>query len=173
MLREKEKEILFIRYYERHKKPVYNYAVKMLHDSNKAADVTQNVFLKLFENLQLIRDENKIPVWIFVTARNEIYGYFRSGRRKENFYDEEEMEKLNLQSGGDTQSEAELKELRGIILNELNKISEANRETFLLREFGGLSYKEIAEITGTEINNVKSRLFKTRRKLIEKISKII
>ncbi len=172
-MREKEKEILFLRYYERHKNAVYNYAVKMLHDSDKAADVTQNVFLKLFENLQLIRDENKISVWIFVTARNEIYGYFRSAKRKENYYDEEEMEKLNLQSGENTQSETELKELRGIILNELNKISEVNRETFLLREFGGLSYKEIAEVTGTEIHNVKSRLFKTRKKLIEKISKII
>jgi RNA polymerase sigma-70 factor (ECF subfamily) len=167
------KILLFVKHYEKRKEAVYNFALKMLNDSEKAADVTQNVFLKLFENIELIRNENKIPVWIFITARNEIFAYYRSGERKERNYDADELENFNLADDDNPGEKFELKELREIILTELDKLSDMNRETFLLREYGGLSYKEISEVTGAEINLVKSRLFKTRKKLIEKISKII
>ncbi len=171
--REKKNLLLFARHYEKQKEKVYNFALRMLNDEEKAADVVQNVFLKLFENLNLIRNEEKIPVWLFVTARNEIFAAYRERRKEFENLESGEIENINSRSDSNPFDEAEIKELREIIFRELENFSETNREVFLLREYGGLSYKEIAEVTGTEVSSVKSRLFKTRKRLISKISKII
>jgi len=67
----------------------------------------------------------------------------------------------------------ELKEMKKLILNELDHISIEQKEIFLLKEYGGLSYKEISVISNIDENLVKSRLYKTRQKLISKLAKII
>ena len=67
----------------------------------------------------------------------------------------------------------ELKEMKNLILNELEKMSIEQKEIFLLKEYGGLSYKEISAISNIDENLVKSRLYKTRQKLINRLSKII
>jgi RNA polymerase sigma-70 factor (ECF subfamily) len=58
-------------------------------------------------------------------------------------------------------------------MNELNGMAFEQREVFLLKEYGGFSYREIAEVMNINEDLVKSRLFKTRRKLIEKLSKVL
>jgi len=63
--------------------------------------------------------------------------------------------------------------MKKIILLELENISIEQKEIFLLKEYGGLSYKEIAVVSNIDENLVKSRLYKTRQKLIERISKIV
>ncbi len=67
----------------------------------------------------------------------------------------------------------ELKEMKEIILKELDNIAIEQREPFIMKEFSGLSYKEIASIMDIDENTVKSRLYKTRQKLIQRISKIV
>ncbi len=171
-LSENEKILLFGRYYDALKKGVYNYAVKMLSDKEAAADVMQNVFVKFFEHIENIREENKIKVWIFKSARNEIYGIYRkSGNSIFSEFDETTIE--NISDGGFPYEKVEASELADILLGEVNKLSEKSREVILLREYANLSYKEISEITGTDINVIKSRLFKARKLLMNRISKII
>ncbi len=170
---EKNKIANFHEYYERHKKSVYNYALKLLKNDDVAKDVTHNVFLKLFDNLALIRDKTKITAWIFATARNEIYGELRGAKKFAVDFDEAtrflqaDYERYN------PESDAEKNDLKSIIETELENFSEINREIFVLREYAGLSYKEIAETLNLETEKIKSRLFKIRKKLIERISKLI
>ncbi len=170
-LSENEKILLFGKYYEALKSGVYNYAVKMLSDKETASDVMQNVFVKFFEHIENIREEEKIKVWIFKSARNEIYGIYRkSGNSIFSKLDKTAIE--NISVGGFPHEKVEAAELANILLDEVNKLSETSREVILLREYAFLSYNEIAEITGVEINVVKSRLHKARKKLIDKISKL-
>ncbi len=63
--------------YNRHKKPLYNYVCKTAGSINNAEDITQNVFLKLYENLGNIRTTQSIVSWLYITARNEVYGSWR------------------------------------------------------------------------------------------------
>jgi RNA polymerase sigma factor (sigma-70 family) len=58
-------------------------------------------------------------------------------------------------------------------MNELNKMDIGQRDVFLLKEYGGLSYKEISVMMGINEELVKSRLHKTRQKLIRKLSPYI
>jgi RNA polymerase sigma-70 factor (ECF subfamily) len=158
---------LFLKVYETKKTDVYNYALRMLHDKDTAADITQSVFEKLLLNFENLRDKKKINAWLFVTARNEIYGVFRRTRNIEGDVPEEDL----AEDSGIVKN-IELDEFKKILFDELEKLPLLNKEIYLMKEYGKLSYKEIADVTGEDMNNVKARLFRTRKKLIEKISKI-
>ena len=69
--------------------------------------------------------------------------------------------------------EIENKELNKLILNELEVMNEDFREVFVLKEYSGLSYKEIASLLEIDEELVKSRLYKARQKLVNKISKLV
>lgn len=136
-------------------------------------DLVQNVFLKLFENLDSIKNKESIKFWIYTTARNEVYGYFRKKKIDISKFVSEDSSDVKVNSKENLEYQFELKEMKKLILNELDHISIEQKEIFLLKEYGGLSYKEISVISNIDENLVKSRLYKTRQKLISKLAKII
>ena len=81
--------------------------------------------------------------------------------------DTSDVEKISSEN---IEYQFELKEMKNLILNELEKMSIEQKEIFLLKEYGGLSYKEISAISNINENLVKSRLYKTRQKLINRLS---
>lgn len=136
-------------------------------------DLVQNVFLKLFENLDSIKNRESIKFWIYTTARNEVYLYFRKKKIDTTKFISDDTSDIETRSNENIEYQFELKEMKNLILNELNNISIEQKEIFLLKEYGGLSYKEISIISNIDENLVKSRLYKTRQKLIVRLSKII
>jgi len=136
-------------------------------------DLIQNIFLKLFENLKFIKNRESIKFWIYTTARNEVYTYFRKKKIDTAKFINEDSSEVEKKSNENIEYQFELKEMKNLILNELENISIEQKEIFLLKEYGGLSYKEIAVISKIDENLVKSRLYKTRQKLINRLSKII
>jgi len=145
----------------------------MVSDKNLCEDIVQDVFLKLFENLDTIRNKNGISSWLFTTTRNEIYGFFRSKKVKIDQHNSENLENIDSVSKTDVFSNYEMKELKNIILNELENLPIEQKEVYLLKEYGGFSYKEIAAVLEIDANLVKSRLFKVRQKLIKRIGELI
>ena len=145
----------------------------MVNDQMLAEDIVQNVFLKLYENLDLIKNKDNISYWLFITARNEIYGYYRSKKSRVDQFNVYDAEEIEIEIPDKLEEIFELREMKEIILKELNNIPVEQREPFIMKEFSGLSYKEIASIMNIDKNTVKSRLYKTRQKLIQRISKII
>lgn len=170
LLNEPENIISFTLIYNKYKKGLYYYVYKSLNCAMASEDIVQNVFLKLFENLNKIKNKNAVGGWIFKTAQNEIYQKFRDKARDKEV---EAYDENSLKDGKDLMTEIEEKELKSIIENELNKIPADQREVFILREYSGLSYKEIADIMEIDENTIKSRLYHTRQKLIDRISRIV
>jgi len=136
-------------------------------------DLVQNIFMKLFENLSSIKNKESIKFWLYTTARNEVYSYFRKKKIDTTKFVNDDTSDLDVVSKENLEYQYELKEMKKIILLELENISIEQKEIFLLKEYGGLSYKEIAVVSNIDENLVKSRLYKTRQKLIERISKIV
>jgi len=159
--------------YNHYKDGVYNYILKMVGNRMVCDDLVQNVFLKLFENLDSIKNKESIKFWIYTTARNEVYGYFRKKKIDISKFVSEDSSDVKVNSKENLEYQFELKEMKKLILNELDHISIEQKEIFLLKEYGGLSYKEISVISNIDENLVKSRLYKTRQKLISKLAKII
>ncbi|MDQ7817841.1 MAG: sigma-70 family RNA polymerase sigma factor [Melioribacteraceae bacterium] len=159
--------------YNQYKRQLFNYTLKMVNDRLTCEDIIQNVFLKLFENLKRIRNSESIQFWLFSTVRNEVYSYYRRKKVRLDQFGAEDSDEIEIDSGERLALTIEQNEMRELVNKELNRIPIEQRELFILREYGGLSYKEIADVMNIDEELVKSRLFKTRQKLIKRLSKIV
>jgi RNA polymerase sigma-70 factor (ECF subfamily) len=145
----------------------------MLNDKMRADDIVQDVFIKLFENLNSIHNKQSIMFWLFKTARNEMMTFYRSTKNKKFITESVDIEDFEIENKISLTDEIENAELKKLILNELDNMNDDFREVFLLKEYSGLSYKEIASLLNIDEELVKSRLYKARQKLINKISKLV
>lgn len=136
-------------------------------------DIVQNVFVKFFQNMEQIRNTERVDVWLFTTARNEIFSVYRAKHTHVDQYGVQDADEIDLDDDIKLDEQIELKEMNEMILKELDKISQDQREVFLLKEYGGFSYKEIANMIGIDEELVKSRLFKVRKKLVVRLSKLV
>jgi len=147
----------------------------MVNDRDIAEDILQEVFIKLFENFNTIKNKNSILFWLFKTAQNSVYTYFNYKNKFKtqiNLTDNED-EISGLTADIDILNGLEEQELKLIIQNSIDMLPLEQKEVYLLKEYGDLSYKEIAELLKIEPDLVKSRIFKARQKLIKTISKKI
>jgi len=142
----------------------------MLGEKYIAEDITQNVFLKLYENLKNINKAQSVVSWLYTTARNEIYGYLRREKIKKEDYIKENFE---YASGENLIADMEDVEIKNIIDAEILSMEEETKEIFILRHYSELSYSEIAGVLDLNESLVKGRLFRARQKLIEKVSKLV
>ena len=145
----------------------------MLNDQMQADDTVQDVFIKLYQNLNSIHNKQSIQFWLFKTTRNEILTLFRNRGIKQLYTNAVDLEEVEIESSQSVSDEIENKELNKLMLNELNEMNEDFREVFVLREYSGLSYKEVASLLEIDEDLVKSRLYKARQKLVNSISKLI
>jgi len=144
----------------------------MLSDVTMCEDIVQTVFMKLYENFRNIKDRASIKSWLFTTARNEVFTIYRKKKVRKNVYvfeDEEELASLDK----DLSEEIEMKEIKELLQIELDDLPEDQKEVYILKEYGQLSYQEIADTLNIEVALVKSRLYKTRQKLIKRLSKVL
>lgn len=171
----KESIIDFTLIYNKYKKPLYNYLYKIVRAEMLAEDIMQNVFLKLYDNMSRIRHteprfaERVVEVWIFRTARNEAYTHFR---RTKNKIEEDITNYESVLPSSNLVNDFEQQELIDLIEEELKQMEPAQSEVYYLKEYSGLSYKEIAGIMEITEDLVRSRIFKVRQKLRTAIIKL-
>jgi RNA polymerase sigma-70 factor (ECF subfamily) len=165
--------IEFTLIYNRFKSRLFNYVRKMVNDNILTEDIIQTVFLRFFENMPDIKNKDRYEFWLFKTARNEVFNHYRSKKIKNNVFESIDIEKIGEPEKEGIEYVFDQKEMHNLIIKELNTFPVEQRESYLLKEYSQLSYREIAELLGIDEDIVKSRLFKTRRKLVEKISKIL
>ena len=156
--------------YNKYKQNVYNYVLKMVNDRMYCEDIVQTVFVKFFENMKNIINDDSYHFYIFKTARNEVYNYYRKKKNRFAGEDPHDEESVNLKSENSTIETVENAELKNILDEILESLPAEQKEVFVLKEYNGLSYKEIAAVTGTGEDLVKSRLYKTRQKIIKRMT---
>jgi RNA polymerase sigma-70 factor, ECF subfamily len=150
-------ERLLIRY----EKAIFNAAYRILHDYEDAKDVTQNVFVKAFQNLEHFDPKHRFFSWIYRIALNESINLCKSRRRLEAAEDtrveEDTPEKLMRRT-----------ELGGVVEAALMSLGFEYRVVIVLRHFNDCNYQEMSEILEIPEKTVKSRLF-TARTLLRQI----
>lgn len=137
--------------------------VKRLED---AEDILQEVYFQLAEADRLIKPIDEMAAWLFTVARNRITDLYRKKKPEllPEFYTDEDFEEAGVELGaliannGDT---PETEFIRSVVWDELGAaladLPPEQREVFELTEFEGLSFKEIAEMTGAPVNTLISR----------------
>ncbi len=157
---------------ERYQGRVYGLMCGMVKDREEARDLTQEVFIKAYKNLDRFRLESSFYTWIYRIGMNLAIDHLRKfSKRRASEYDDGIASRDSdggLAEGhtrGDPGRNLERKQLNETIMSALQKLSEDHRQVILLREIEGLSYKEIAEALEIPEGTVMSRLYYARRKL--------
>ncbi len=162
-------DLAYAALYNRYKKHIYLFCLKMVGDEDTVKDIVQEVFLKMYEHrLQLARPAN-FRAWLFMIARNQCMTYYRD-RKKTTPVDDEQTEQL-LQADS-LMGAIERDDEAGIVRSFINQLKPEYREVVVLREYDGLSYAEISEVVGSTVMAVKAKLFKARKELFEKMKPV-
>lgn len=149
--------------YERHKRALYAFALRMLGEGDAARDVVQDVFLRVFERRWQLNNPESFRSWLFAIGRNRCVSYLRESRKRSSLDEVSEDALAVAPDPGDLEAEEDVLSIRRAI----TRLKIEYREVVILREYQDLSYREIAEITESTESAVKSRLFKARRALHE------
>jgi RNA polymerase sigma factor (sigma-70 family) len=139
--------------------------LKMLQSREEAEEVSQDAFIKVYKSLHKFKSESKFSTWLYKITYNACLDRLRSKKRTTSlvsFDDFEEQEAVSLMNVLNTIEERERKQL---IQNCLNLLP--GEESFLLTlyYFQENSLREISKIMGINENNLKIKLFRSRRKL--------
>ena len=135
----------------RWEKRVFNYLLRLVNHREDALDVSQDVFLKAYQNLPKLEDPAKFAGWLFRIAHNEAFSLLR--RRKPDA--ELTGEPRPAETGGRLLP----MELSLAVESALRRLNEDQREAVLLKVYQGFKFEEMAEILGCPVSTVKSRLY--------------
>ena len=158
-------ERAYARLYDRHRGPLHLYAARMLGDGEAARDLVQDVFLSLFERRAEARDVRSARAWLFTVARNRCLTRLRQRRNRSRL---DEQVAGGMPDASPAADEGDGEETR-LVRRALAELPEEQREILILREYEDLSYREIAAIAQTTEGAVKSRLFRARQALGERL----
>ena len=127
---------------------VFNYLLRLVSNREDAMDLSQDVFLKAYQNLPKLDDPGKFSSWLFRIAHNEAFSMFRKRRP------ETELVEPRPHVGGLLPMELSL-----AVESALKRLSEDQREAVLLKVYQGFKFEEMAVILDCPLSTVKSRLY--------------
>ena len=158
--------------------PVFNLVAHMVESGTDAADVLQDVFVKVFKGIKHFHGESSLKTWIYRIAIHEASNHRRSRLRRrlrEVFsLDEDgavrEMVLVKSAAQPETPYQALAQaERQRLVRRALDSLAQPYRTVVVLREIEGLAYEEIAQVVGVSEGTVKSRLVRGRELLKRKL----
>jgi RNA polymerase sigma-70 factor, ECF subfamily len=150
----------------RYQRPISAYVYRMVGNYESALDLTQEIFIKVYNSLNRYRAEFKFSTWIYKIAHNAAVDHLRrTATREQSLVIGPEGDSFDLpleSSRLSPEQESEQKERRGEIEAVVRALPANYRELIILRHSQDLSYEEIVEVTGLPLGTVKNRLFRAR-----------
>ena len=152
-------------------KSVYNLALKIMKNESDALDVSQDVFLKAYTNLENFRGDSRFSVWLYRLAYNACIDASRKSKTGMNVsltVQDEDSESAELDLA-DTkplpEEETERRETQREVQAAIQELPEDQRKIIVMREFSDMAYEDIASTLGISVGTVKSRLSRARKNL--------
>jgi RNA polymerase sigma-70 factor (ECF subfamily) len=139
----------------RWEKRVFNYLLRILQNREDALDLSQDVFLKAYQNLRKLEEPERFAAWLFRIAHNEAYSLFRK-RKPEADTETEERSEQAVTVGGAAVFPLELSIA---VTSALGRLTADQREAVVLKIYQGFKFEEMAEILSCPVSTVKSRLY--------------
>lgn len=135
----------------RWEKRIFNYLLRLVSNREDAMDLSQDVFLKTYQNLRKLDDPDRFGPWLFRIAHNEAYSLLRKPRSRDEAPPETAA---TLGFGQMLPIETSL-----AVERALDKLGADQREAVLLKVYQGFKFEEIAEILDTPVSTIKSRVY--------------
>jgi RNA polymerase sigma-70 factor (ECF subfamily) len=140
--------------------PLKKFIAKRIRNQYDAEDILQEIFCKIHDHIDELKDQSKLYCWVYQIARNVIIDYYRVKKDTVKLTDLPDLE-LDM-SVMDNEIYRELGSCLEVMLQHL---PEKYREAILLAEFQQLPQKEIANRLGLSLSGAKSRVLRARNKL--------
>lgn len=146
---------------------IYSLALRSTGSEQDAADITQEVFLRAWKNLDSFRGDSSLSTWLYRVTSNLCVDFARkkaAGGMPTSIDDEESpaADFVDPSRMGQPEAAAENSELREELHFALAQLSEEHRRVILLRDVAGMTYTDVARTLGLEEGTVKSRLARAR-----------
>jgi RNA polymerase sigma-70 factor, ECF subfamily len=155
----------------RYQRPITSYVFRMLGDYEASLDVTQEVFIKVYNSLSKYSSEYKFSTWLYRIAHNAAVDHMRRNSITPQSLEAENADgsyQIQLESRAlSPEQDRERSEWRTEIEAVVRCLPPTYRDLILLRHSRDLSYDEIAEVTGLPLGTVKNRLFRARELMRE------
>lgn len=152
---------------DRYKHMVFTLAMKILKNNEEAEEVSQDVFVKVYQVLQTFKGDSKFSTWVYKIAYYRSLDYLKKQKRNLNTSSIDTEVEYHLPSIENTLDRLEAEERKKTIKRAIDGLPENDAVVITLHYFEELSLKEIADIMGIEANTVKVRLFRSRKRLAE------
>lgn len=164
---EDAKAALMHRYY----KKIYNISFKFVGRFNEAEDLAQEIFFRVFSQLDKFNTEGNFLFWVQRVARNYCIDHYRKTRKERQFLlqQQPEISFKDLQLV-DQQEAMEGQEKMKKIMEEIDKLPPSLKDCLVMRDLQGYSYQEIASILNLPVGTVKSRINRSRKELVDKLN---
>lgn len=163
---------------------VYNVILRLIDDREEAADLTQDTFVNACRAYDNFRHESQVYTWLYRIAVNLTKNRLeRRGRQRQiegvsvdaplELAEQEELFRQIEDFSAEPDRQVLNDELKTFLLEQVNRLRHDYKEVIVLRDYQGLSYEQIAEVLGCSVQAVKSRLFRARSVLRDRLSRYL
>lgn len=153
---------------EYHQK-IYWQVRRMVFIHEDADDVTQNVFIKVYQNLETFKNESKISTWIFRITYNETINYIKKNAKEKNVSLEDYSSSLAKDLMADEYYSGD--EINYKLQNAIATLPEKQRVVFAMKYYDELKYEQISDILGTSVGALKASYHHAVSKIKEFLEK--
>jgi RNA polymerase sigma-70 factor (ECF subfamily) len=145
--------------FARHHLPLFRYAYRHTRRRDLAEDIVQEVFVRVMRSRDTYDERQREIAWLFTIARRLLIDRNRTLSRRP------------IEARSTSEPSAEPSAETSLLLDEaLAALHEPEREAFLLKEIGGLTYEEIASVCNITVDSVRSRIYRARMRLRDSLS---
>ena len=161
---------------QRYSRMVLNCSYKFLRNKESAEDLTQEVFLEVYESVKTFRADSKLSTWIYRIAVTKSLNHLKSMKRKKRFAvlvsifgKDDSVKDIPLADSIAPDKELENKDRARLLAWALDKLPDNQRVAFTLSKYDEMSYEEISSIMNTSISSVESLIHRAKTNLKKKL----
>jgi len=156
--------------YDVHKQRVYSTALHYTSNVEDAEEITQDVFVKVFQQYHQFQHQSALSTWIYRITINQSLDFLKKKKTKKHFFSfgtktDHEFLYLNTPNWEHPGFKLEQKEEAMLLMDAINRLTEQQKTAFILAKLDGLSHTEIGDIMQISIPAVESLIFRAKSKL--------
>ena len=158
----------------RHWRKVFNIAYKFVGKSDKAEDLTQDIFLKIYKSLDTFDRRANFQTWLFSISRNLCIDHYRTIRREREVIDHrvDTTEVWHADTRRNAYGDLEHKERVELLRSALKQLAPTLRKAVIMRDLKEMTYHEIAKILNVPEGTIKSRINRGRTELTRQLEQL-
>lgn len=170
-------ETAFKQLVEKYQQLVVNTCYGMVHNTEDAEDIAQEVFIEVYRSIHQFRADSKLSTWLYRISVNRSLNFIRDNKKNKWFQSFEdavktknsEIPKLTGSDFENPEYELENRQRANMLYEAINTLPENQKAAFSLNKYEDLSYKEISEVLDLSVSSVESLIHRAKKNLQKKL----